>query len=176
MENLEKARFEKGPMAAKARSYTIRKGSGIVPIEKMIPKAVHGIAQEFLNPPMKCFGYPGISKLGHEMLKWLDDAAIAGKDLHDQADMMENGGTGGAIFRNFFRDFLYECLEYLPNNTGIKRAADLYGEAASNWTETAGLIKKAGTTFERKYLKEASGICIQTSSIEKEAMEALLNV
>lgn len=173
LENLDKARFEKGPMAAKARSYTVRKGVKLTPIKTVIPKAVKEIAKEFLNPPLKCFGYSGIHKLGIEMQKWLEAAEDPKKDLYDQASLMEDGGTGGAIFRNLFRDFLYECLEYLPGNMVINRAAGLYKQAAINWTEIAHLIKKAGDTLEKGYLEEASRICVRTALIEKEAMELL---
>ncbi|MFC1951232.1 BtrH N-terminal domain-containing protein [Chloroflexota bacterium] len=176
LENLEKARFEKGSMAAKACSYTIKKGSNTSAIKAVIPKALHEIAKEFLNPPLKCFGHSGIHKLGNEMIKWLDSAPNPKRDLYDQADLMENGGTGGAIFRNFFRDFLYECLDHLPGNINISKGGDLYKQAAVNWTEIAHLIMKAGDSGERKYLEKASQICIQTADIEKEAMKFLCNV
>jgi len=175
-DNLEKARFEKGSMAAKARSYTIRKGGSITPIKSIIPKAIHEIARGFLNPPLKCFGCDGIQKLGREMVNWLENTPDPPKDLYDQAELMENGGTGGAIFRNFFRDFLYESLEYFPGDTRIIRSADLYARAADNWTETARLIKQAAASGEKARLLEASRICLQTALIEKEAMEILIGV
>ena len=176
LENLEKARFEKGSMAAKARSYTIKVGDTITPIKTVIPNALHEIAKDFLNPPLKCFGYFGIHKLGNEMINWLDTTPNPKGDLYDQADLMENGGTGGAIFRIFFRDFLYECLEYLPGNMCIKKAADLYKMAAVNWTDIAHLIKKTGESGERRYLEKASQLCIHTADIEKDAMKLLCDV
>lgn len=176
LENLEKARFEKGSMAAKARSYTIKKGSAITPIKEVIPKTVREIAKDFLTPPLKCFGYYGIQKLSTEMFKWLDSTPNPKRDLYDQADLMENGGTGGAIFRNFFRDFLFECLEHLPGNMNIKSAADLYTQAAANWTEIAKLIMKAGESGQQTYIENASQICIETANIEKEAMGLLYNL
>lgn len=176
LENLEKARFEKGSMAAKARSYTIKKGSRITPIKEVIPKAVHEIAKDFLNPPLKCFGYYGIQKLSTEMLKWLDNTPNPKRDLYDQADLMEKGGTGGAIFRNFFRDFLYEGLEHFPGNMNIKKAADLYKQAASNWSQIAELIMKAGDSGKNAYLEKASRICMETANLEKEAMELLYDL
>ena len=176
LENLEKARFEKGSMSAKARSYTIRRIDGITSIESVIPKALKAISAEFLNPPLRCFGFFGIQKLAGEMSKWLDCTRNPGKDLFDQADLMENGGTGGAIFRNFFRDFLYESLNYLPNNHRIEEAAKLYEHAAVNWSEIARLIKKAGNTADQKYLQEASQICTNTAVIEQEAMMMLSDV
>lgn len=176
LDNLEKARFEKGSMAARALSYTIKRGKCISSIKEIIPKATKEIAKEFLFPPLKSFGYYGIQKLSKEMPKWLDNTPNPKDDLHDQAELMENGGTGGAIFRNFFRDFLYECLEYLPGDGRIKNAADLYKQAAVNWKEIAHLIQTAGDSGERKYLEEASQICLQTADIEKEAMELIYHL
>ncbi len=176
LENLEKARFEKGSMSAKARSYTIKKVGEIISAEKIIPKVLWSMFNDFLNPPLKCFGYSGIQKLAGEMIKWLDCTPNPKKDLFDQADLMENGGTGGAIFRNFFRDFLFESLDCLPDNIKIKKAANLYKQAAVNWTEIAHLIIKAGETIEQKYLYKASQICFHTVKIEKEAMELLNDI
>lgn len=176
LENLEKARFEKGPMAAKALSYTIRKKIVTIPYMDIIPKALHEIAEGFLNPPLKCFGYLGIQKLGKEMLTWLKCTPNPKIDLVDQSGMMENAGTGGAIFRNFYRDFLFECMEYFPENTNINAGAELYRDAALNWTEIASMIKKAGEELDFKYLEKASDLCLKTALIEKKAMELLIQI
>lgn len=176
LENLEKARFEKGSMSAKALSYTVKKGPKEIPLREMIPASIHAIAEGFLNPPLKCFGYLGIEKLGKEMLTWLACTPNPKADLLDQALMMEDAGTGGAIFRNFFRDFLIECLEYYPGNARLEAGASLYKTAASNWTQIARLIKKAGESMDFASLKEASDICLRTALIEKEAMEHIIGL
>lgn len=64
LENLEKARFEKGPMSTKALSYTVQKVHQLVSFTETIPKAIHIIADGFLHPPLKCFGYMGIQNWG----------------------------------------------------------------------------------------------------------------
>jgi len=176
LENLEKARFEKGSMAAKARSYTIKRGPSISSIKQIIPRATKEIAREFLSPPLKSFGYFGILKLGKDIPNWFDNSQNPKVDFYDQASLMEDGGTGGAIFRNFFRDFLYESLDYLSRNDNLKKAAVLYQQAAINWTEIAHLILKAGNSGEKKYLENASKICIRTADIEKEAMELIYDL
>lgn len=176
LENLEKARFEKGSMSAKALSYTVRKNVNMIPFKEIIPKSTYEIAKGFLDPPLKCFGYSGIQKLGKEMLTWLTCTPNPKTDLADQADMMENAGTGGAIFRNFFRDYLFECMEYFPGNVNLEAGADLYRVAADNWTEIARLIKKAGENLEFGYLKKASGLCLETALIEKKAMEHIIRI
>ncbi len=59
---------------------------------------------------------------------------------------MGNDRTGGAIFRNLFTAFLNESREYLPGERSLERGAELYKQAAENWTGIAGLITKAGDT------------------------------
>ncbi len=176
LENLEKARFEKGPMAAKARSWTLKINEKQPALKDVIPKTVKEVAVEFLNPPLKCFGYKGIHKLGSEVVHWIDIAPNPEEDLIEMAEVMEKGGTGGALFRNFYRDFLKESMEYLPGNQKIEKALELYKTAASNWTQIAALIHKAGLTGERINLEKASALCSETAELEKKAMEMLSSI
>jgi len=173
LENLENARFEKGPMAAKARSWTLQLDQKQPALQDIIPKAIKAVATGFLNPPINNFGYKGIHKLSKEVVRWIDMASNPEEDLIASADIMENGGTGGSLFRNLYRDFLKESLEHLPGNQQIEKAFELYNHAASNWTQIAALIRKAGLTGERTHLEKASTICSETAEIEKSAMEAL---
>jgi len=176
LDNLEKARFEKGPMAAKARSWTLQVNKQQPALKDIIPKAIKAVALEFLNPPIKNIGYQGIHKLGVEVVQWIDMASDPKEDLVASADLMENGGTGGALFRNFYRDFLRESLEYLPGNQKIKKAHELYKAAASNWAQIAALIQKAGLTGEKGHLEKASVLCKETAELEKKAMELLVTL
>jgi hypothetical protein len=173
LDNLEKARFEKGPMSARARSWTVSIGSARPAFKDVIPKALRASALEFLNPPVKNLAYKGIQKMGAEVVRWIDMAADPKKDLVQSADLMENGGTGGALFRNLYRDFLKECLEYLPGNRAIRLAHECYSGAAENWTRIAACIHDAGATGKRMHLEKASALCMETAEMEKKAMEAL---
>ncbi|MDW7655767.1 MAG: BtrH N-terminal domain-containing protein [Bacillota bacterium] len=174
--NLENARFEKGPMAAKARSWTLQVNEKLPDFKNVIPIAVKKVATEFLNPPLKCFGYKGIHKLGSEIVKWIEMTSNPEEDIIGMAEIMEKGGTGGALFRNLYRDFLKECLLHLPHNQNIERAYELYKVAASNWTQIAALIYKAGNTCERVHLEKASILCNETAEVEKSAMELLSTI
>ncbi len=176
LENLESARFEKGPMSAKARSWTLQLNNMQPALKDIIPKAIKEVAVEFLNPPLKNFGYKGINKLGREIVCWIDMAPDPQKDLVESAEVMEKGGTGGALFRNFYRDFLKESLQYLPGNQKLEKAYELYKEAAANWSHIAALIHQAGLTGERVHLEKASTICNETAKIEKKAMEILAGI
>lgn len=67
-------------------------------------------------------------------------------------------------------------MTYLPGNKNIEQAYDLYKLAASNWTEIAALIHKAGSTCEQVHLEKASALCNETAEAEKKAMEKLVNI
>jgi Butirosin biosynthesis protein H, N-terminal/Domain of unknown function (DUF4872) len=176
LENLENARFEKGPMSAKARSWTVDIDQPQPALKDVIPPAVRATAMEFLNPPIKNFGYQGILKLGAEIVHWIDMAPEPEDDLVGSAEIMENGGTGGALFRNFYRDFLKESLGHLPGETKIRKAYEYYQIAAANWTRIAALIHTAGTSGERIHLEKASVLCMETAEVEKNAMELLASL
>jgi hypothetical protein len=171
--SIERARFEKGSMAAKARSWSITAPNGMNDIKQVIPKAIAAVANEFIHPALSAFGYKGIHKMGDEILHWIDVAKNPKADIFDIADIMENGGTGGALFRNMYRDFLTECMNYYPNVSSLKEARDLYALAAPLWTEVSNLLKKAGNALNREYLKEASNRCHQIAELELQAMTLL---
>lgn len=174
LDNLEKARFEKGPMAAKARSWTLQAPDAIPDIQALIPSAIETVAHEFLHPPLKSFGYKGIHKLGDEIVHWIDMAADPQKDITAMAEMMEEGGTGGALFRNLYQDFLDECQVYYPHCSQLTQAHALYQQAAAHWTQIAAYIREAGQSVHRQPLETASVLCHETAKLERQAMALLL--
>jgi hypothetical protein len=56
-----------------------------------------------LNLSIKNIGYKGILK--KKIFKASKDIK---SDFQTSASLMERGGTGGSLFRNLYRDFLYE--------------------------------------------------------------------
>ncbi len=88
---------------------------------------------------------------------------------------MEGGGTGGALFRNLFRDFLGESMNTVPSKE-LASGHKAYTEIAPLWTHVSGLIDEAGRTLDQKYLDEVSDILRDISRQEKEAMETLLTI
>lgn len=174
LKNLELARNEKGPMSSKNLSYTIAKDSALPDLEKIIPVAIKNNAADFLNPPIKNIGYKGIEKAGQMIKKYFARSKDAAQ-YELAARLMEKGGTGGALFRNMYRDFLKESLEYVSSKE-IEAGFKMYAEVAPMWNEVSSLIEKAGKTFDQKYLDEASGILSDISKREKEAMETLTEV
>lgn len=86
--------------------------------------------------------------------------------------MMEKAGTGGALFRNFYRDILAECACALDSRL-LRTGCSLYTEAATLWPELAALVAKAGDSGEPHHLAQVGAVLCDSSRIEREAMRAL---
>lgn len=175
LKNLELARSEKGPMSSKNLSYTIQKTNKIYNLKEIIVTAIKNNAKDYLNPPIKNIGYKGILKTSEEIKKWFKNSKDIERDFTTTAMLMEKAGTGGAIFRNFYRDFLKESYEILKNEN-IKKAHEMFIEIADLWTKVSMLFDKAGKTKNLQYINEASEILVDLSKKEKIAMELLLKI
>jgi hypothetical protein len=175
LKNLELARNEKGPMSSRNLSFTISKTNKNYKFDKVIKNAIILNAKDYLNPPIKNIGYKGILKTSTEIKKWFNNSKNIERDFKTTAMLMEKGGTGGAIFRNFYRDFLKESYEYLKIEN-IYKAQKEFIEIAKMWTEVASHFEKTGETKNIKYINKASEILIKLSEKEKQAMELLINI
>ena len=171
--SLEEARFAKGSMAASARSWIISRGESLPALGDVISEAVSANALEFLNPPIRNFGYKGIEKAAGSMLSWLTDAEDPEADLGTLAMVMEKGGTGGGLFRKMYAAFLKEAQTFIKGNRNLEKGSDLFARAADHWTAIAAEIDAAGRSGEAAHLKEASRLCVSVAGMEKEAMERL---
>jgi glycyl-tRNA synthetase alpha subunit len=87
---------------------------------------------------------------------------------------MEKAGTGGALFRNLYRDFLKESYDLLKINT-LKQAYEEFIVIADFWTEVANLFEQVSQTKDRKYIIQATEILKQIAAKEKNVMEKLVN-
>lgn len=174
--SVEAARFAKGPMAARARSWTLSPAASppMLDLPEAIRTAIRGNAKAYLEPPFQGASHLGIRKLAASLPRWLDLSSHPENDLAQAALMMERAGTGGALFRNFYRDFLAEVQEILPGGQDrLARAGDLFGESARGWTTVAALIAEAGAQRDPGRLQEAAGICVRIAEIEVAAMREL---
>jgi len=170
---VEAARFEKGPMAAKARSWTIAAPKKPKPLGPGIRKAIRSNAAAYLSPPFKGASFHGIRKLADSLPGWLGLAKNPAGDLSLAARLMEKAGTGGSLFRNFYRDFLREAREHLGARPALTRAYDLFAESAREWAAVAEEIDSAGRTGEAAALHAAAARCRRIADIEVDAMKAL---
>ncbi|QUC62252.1 BtrH N-terminal domain-containing protein [Streptomyces sp. A2-16] len=170
--SLAEARAARGPMTAKHRSFTLTAPQELPSPHEAIVPAITACAHTFLNPPIANLGHRGIEKSGKLVRTWLRRSDDPGRDLPQAALLMEKAGTGGALFRNLYRDFLAECAEFVDSDH-LRTGHRLYAEAAALWTEVAVLITKAGESGEEQHLAQAGTALLELSRIEREAMEAL---
>ncbi|MFC8430765.1 BtrH N-terminal domain-containing protein [Streptomyces sp. NPDC057253] len=170
--SLAEARAARGPMAARHRSFTLTAAPDLPAPEKSIVPAITACAHAFLNPPIANLGHRGIDKAGKAVRNWLRRSADPGRDLPQAALLMEKAGTGGALFRNLYRDFLAESGQFLDSGH-LRTGHRLYGEAAALWTEVAALIGRAGASGDEQCLVQAGDALHDLARLEREAMEAL---
>lgn len=172
--SLAQARAARGPMTARHRSFTLTAPTSDRPsVQRQIIPAITTCAHAFLNPPIANLGHRGIDKTGKLVRTWLQRTDNPQRDLPQAALLMERAGTGGALFRNFYRDFLAECTQ-LFDSGHLRTGHQLYTEAATLWTEVADLITEAGESGNAQSLVRASALLRDLSRIEREAMQALL--
>ncbi|MET7336097.1 BtrH N-terminal domain-containing protein [Nonomuraea sp. NPDC005650] len=169
---LAQARAARGPMTAKHRSFTLTAPRALPSPQDQIVPAITACADAFLNPPIANLGHRGIEKAGKLVRTWLQRTDTPQRDLPQAALLMEKGGTGGALFRNLYRDFLAECGQLLDSGH-LRTGHGLYTEAAGLWTEVAALITKAGESGDAQSLVQAGTVLCDLSRIEREAMQAL---
>lgn len=173
--SLEKARAEKGPMSSKNLFYTINKTNNKFDPNIAIPQAIRNNAREYLNPPINNIGYKGILKTSKELYKWFDTSKDIKNEFSTSAMLMERAGTGGALFRNLYRDFLLESYEIIKLNP-LKHAHLEFFDIANMWTEVSNLFLQVSKTKDRKYIDQASDILKRIAAKEKGVMEVLVGI
>jgi hypothetical protein len=173
--SLERARNERGPMTARNLSFTIAGPTGRPDLGTAIRAAVHNNARAFLDPPIANLGHRGIAKAAREVTRWLDRSGDPSRDLPLAAALMERGGTGGALFRTFYRDFLAECATIVDDDN-LRLGHQLYAEIAPLWTEVAHHIAASGETGDPDHLIRASGILAELADRERHATHVLTGI
>ncbi|WP_244258406.1 DUF4872 domain-containing protein [Streptomyces sp. Tu 2975] len=159
-------------MSAKHRSFTVIAPENPPSPQGRIIPAITACAGAFLDPPIANLGHRGIEKAGTRVRTWLQRTDNPQQDLPQAALLMEKAGTGGALFRNLYRDFLAECSQLL-DSSHLRTGHALYSEAAALWTEVAALIAEAGGSGKAQCLTQAGTILCDLSRVEREAMQAL---
>lgn len=144
-------------------------------LKTSIVKAISNNAKDYLNPPITNIGYKGILKTSTEIMKWFKSSKDIGTEFKTSAMMMEKAGTGGALFRNLYRDFLKESYDMLKLHK-LKSGHEAFVEIAKLWTSVSQLFEKASQTKDFKYIQQASDILRILSNKEKTAMEMLVTL
>ena len=173
--SLERARNERGPMTARNLSYAVVGPRAPVDLGRAIRAAITRNAYAFLNPPIANLGHRGIGKAARQVARWLDRSSDPRRDLGQAATLMERGGTGGALFRAMYRDFLAECTTVVDDDS-LHRGHQMYAEIAPLWTKLSHQIAAAGETGDSAHLARASGILTELAERERHAMQTLAGI
>ncbi|XDD56077.1 BtrH N-terminal domain-containing protein [Leptospira sp. WS4.C2] len=175
LKSLELARSEKGPMASKNLFYTIEPGKKSQELAKLVRLAAKNNAREYLNPPITNVSYKGIIKLASQLEKWFHSSSDPKRDFSTTAMMMEKAGTGGAIFRNLYRDFLLEAYA-ITKDPIFQNAHKQFKEITSHWTEIVSLFEELGETGQLRLLGEIKDLLHLVSELEFSSMNELLKL
>ena len=104
---------------------------------------------------------------------------MTSKDIENEfktcAMLMEKAGTGGALFRNLYRDFLKESYDLLKLDK-LKSAYKAFIEIAELWTSVSQLFEKVSQTKDLRYIQQASEILKTIADKEKRTMELLSTI
>ncbi|MFE7559100.1 BtrH N-terminal domain-containing protein [Kitasatospora sp. NPDC057500] len=173
--SLAAARAERGPMTARNRSFTLALRGELPDLRALVAPAMAECAAAFLHPPIANLGHRGIAKAAGLVPGWLARAEQPERQLPQAARLMELAGTGGALFRNLYRDFLGECAELL-DDPRVRAARDRYAEAAAGWSEVAELVAAAGERGDAAPLERAGRLLDGLARIEREAMGELIRL
>ncbi|KJB89778.1 lantibiotic ABC transporter [Paenibacillus sp. E194] len=175
LSNLTMARNAKGPMSSRNRSFTIEQTDTLPPLAPAIRSSLINNAHAYLNPPIRNMGNKGIKKMSSEILNWPSRSKDLEKDLCLTALLMERAGTGGALFRNLYRDFLKECVD-LFGDSKLEQAYSLFTEIAPMWNGVSASIDNAGRTGNQQELRLASELLVDIAEKERLAMEFVLTI
>ncbi len=175
LKSLALARAEKGHMSSKNLFYTLRETGKNFDLKTAIITAIRNNATQHINPPITNIGYKGILKTSSEIVKWYKASKDIENDFKTCAMLMEKAGTGGALFRNLYRDFLKESYDLLKLDK-IKIGYEAFVEIAELWTSVSQLFEKVSQTKDFKYILQASDIFKTISEKEKKTMEILATI
>lgn len=172
LSSIAEARSAKGPMSSKNRSFAITKADKLPDLKDVVIAAVFSNAKEYMDPPINNLSFKGIRKASGSIAKWLEKPEMTPAAIVQVGELMEKAGTGGALFRNMYRDFLKECDEKYPD-LNFHEAYTSFVEIAPMWTEVSRLICCAGRTANGCRLKEAAALMMDISFKEEATMAML---
>ena len=112
-------------------------------VEKIIPDAIRENIDALLNPPIRNAGVKGMVKWSEELKKYpklIPEPKNLAHALMMHYIYIETGGSGGAIFRQIYTDFLREAGELMSNDV-ILKASEEFEDIVDVWHQIAcGLL------------------------------------
>jgi len=141
-EQLKAARASKhAPFPAKNKVVELVLPKKAKDLKEIIPFAIKSNLDYMYNPPIRNMGLIGFEKWRQMLPSW-------GKNFKGENLLqglvgvfiyMETGGTGGAMFRILYKDFLREAGELL-NNGGLLKASEIFEDIIVKIRELERLI------------------------------------
>lgn len=174
LSSISEARNYKGSMSSPNRAFTITAGGELPDMKKTIACAIYRNAEQYLNPPIQNISFKGIKKTAKLVPNWFEKPGMTPELIVQTGSLMEEAGTGGALFRNIYRDFLKECDELYPE-IGLNDAYLKFATIALMWSEVSRLICSAGESSDPQPLWKASEILLDIASQEERAMKLLFS-
>jgi hypothetical protein len=175
LSSLALARAEKGPMSSKNLYYFIEPGNEKFNLPDAVMAAVRANAQRYLNPPISNVGYRGIAKTSKEVIALYKSCKDIKGEFGMSAKLMERGGTGGALFRNLYRDFLKEGYQ-LTGSEVLHQGYEDFCVIASDWAQVIELFQKIADTQKEQYVADVSELFLELSKLEYAAMQKLSQI
>jgi hypothetical protein len=173
--SISEARNYKGSMSSPNRAFTITVSDKLPDMKKTIACAIHRNAEQYMNPPIKNISFKGIRKTAKLFPTWLEKPGMTPELIVQTGSLMEEAGTGGALFRNLYRDFLKECDGLYPE-IGLNDAYLKFTKIAPMWSEVSKLICRAGEISDPQPLVVASEILMDIAALEEKAMKLLFDM
>ncbi|MGW5445056.1 BtrH N-terminal domain-containing protein [Streptomyces asiaticus] len=171
---LARARGARGPMSSRNLSFTIDRPEGSFPDPGDIARqSIRATAEDFLNPPISNFGFRGMRKAADLMPGWMDNLESPEEALIEISTIMEDGGTGGGLFRTMWADFLAEAAE-LTGVPEFRELSDAYRVVSRKWTDVAELLREAGTASSRGPVDHAAKLVRELAKEERQLMCRLM--
>jgi hypothetical protein len=144
LRQLQKARAsEYKPFPAMNQMVRFSFPKKVTPLRRIIPDAIRENVNALLNPPISNIGVKGIKRWSSELGKYprlIPEPRNLAHALVMHYVYIETGGSGGAIFRQIYRDFLEEAGQ-LMSSDGILEAAEKFQQIVDLWREiSTGLL------------------------------------
>lgn len=144
-QDLRKARFAKGALAAKGLLYYPEFVPGEIDYANAIPKAIRANYKIMTKAPLPVIGVRGIRYLGKNLCKVARDPRKKDKYLPHYLShivrMQEEIGTGGAGFRFIYAAFLNEAAKQTHSGL-LQEASAKMTEAGDEWRRFALVASK----------------------------------
>ncbi len=140
LSKLQAARGSKyHPFPAVNKMMTVTMPETPTVLSEIIPMAIQENTSFMLEPPIKNMGLKGFLKWQDELgkyTKFLTKPSELVQALTEHYVYIEVGGSGGALFRRMYSDFLSESADIMKDAT-LRQLSRDYSEISDVWSEIA---------------------------------------